>query len=90
MKLELKKKILIGLMITTLVFGAIMIAPSFAVETPEDAFGPSTNSGDGLPDGSSMHEEYSGDPDNWANGDAPDAKGPAPNSGDGVPDGSGF
>ena len=77
----MKKKILIGLMITTLVFGAIMIAPSLGdAETTDDAFGPSTNSGDGVPDGSSMHEEYNGDPDDWANGDAPDAKGPAPNS----------
>jgi hypothetical protein len=46
--------------------------------------GPAPNSGDGIPDGSGMDNQFqNGDPE----GESP---GPAPNSGDCIPDGSGF
>lgn len=56
----------------------------------EDNYGneePSSNSGDGVPDGSSYESP------NGPNGDGTSGSGyndPAPNSGDGVPDGSGW
>jgi hypothetical protein len=77
----LKKKMLIGLIIMTLVFGSLIIVPSFCenVEAEEAISpGPKPGSGDGVPDGNQfIQPETTG-------------KGPAPNSGDGVPDGSGF
>jgi hypothetical protein len=45
--------------------------------------GPSSEAGNGIPDGS----EFDSQPGPFGNADS---TGPAPNSGDGIPDGSGF
>ena len=68
-------KNLVVLFLIVIFGGGVMVSP-----------GPAPNSGDGIPDGSSLEAP------NGPNGSASESEqeGPAPNSGDGVPDGSGF
>lgn len=89
MKRKMNKKnkvILAGL----LVFSVLIAGNIIAAVGNEDNYGneePSSNSGDGVSDGSSY------DSPNGPNGDGSNGSGyddPAPNSGDGVPDGSGW
>ncbi|WP_455368494.1 hypothetical protein [[Eubacterium] cellulosolvens] len=79
-----KKTAIVMVVITFLAFGSLSVN---AVEVGAMASmqpGPAPNSGDGVPDGSGMDNQFqNGDPE-------VESPGPAPNSGDGIPDGSGF
>ena len=81
----MKKKIgIVMVAVTLLAFGSLS-ANAIEVGAMTDMQpGPAPNSGDGIPDGSGMDNQFqNGDP-------GVESQGPAPNSGDGIPDGSGF
>ena len=66
---------LMAMLVVTMLCGSVMASLQS---------GPAPNSGDGIPDGSGMDNQFqNGDPD-------VESPGPAPNSGDGIPDGSGW
>jgi hypothetical protein len=76
------KKARLAIILTIIIIVSFTCMYALGGDPESVSYGPASNSGDGIPDGSGFeHEE-------WPNND--NAKGPAPNSGDGVPDGSGF
>ena len=70
--------------ITLLAFGSLSANAVEVGAMPDMQPGPAPNSGDGIPDGSGMDNQFqNGDPE-------VESPGPAPNSGDGIPDGPGW